>query len=71
MKILEIKELDTDFSLRKNRGLIYQVLYQCADGEFKKFNTWRESTSIKILAGPGSMYFRSEQDLTIFLLKWS
>lgn len=71
MKILEMIELEKDFPLRRNRGLIYRLLYECSESEFVKFNAWRESTSIKILTGPGSMYFRSGQDLTIFLLKWS
>lgn len=71
MKILEVKELEADFPLRKNRGLIYMVLYQCDHAEFIKFNEWRESTGIKILAGPASLHFRSSEDLALFMLKWS
>lgn len=71
MKILEVTELAEDYPLRRNRGLIYRVLYQCADAEFLKFNEWRESTGIRILAGPASLHFRSSEDLTLFMLKWS
>lgn len=71
MKIVEIKELDTDFPLRLNRGLIYRLFYECSESEFAKFNEWRESTGTGILAGPASLYFRSQQDLTMFLLRWS
>lgn len=71
MKILEMIELDTDFPLRRNRGLIYRLFYECSESEFVKFNEWRESTGIGILAGPASLYFRSQQDLTMFLLRWS
>lgn len=71
MKIIKVKELAEDYPLRQNRGLIYQVLYQCDHAEFLKFDEWRESTGIRILAGPASLHFRSSEDLTVFMLKWS
>lgn len=71
MKIVKVKELAEDYPLRKNRGLIYQVFYYCDYSEFLKFNEWRESLGLQILAGPGSMHFRSSEDLTLFMLRWS
>lgn len=71
MKILEVTELEPDFPLRKNRGLIYRVLYQCDHIEFLKFNRWRDATGIRILAGPASLHFRSSEDLALFMLRWS
>ena len=71
MKILQVTELEEDFPLRQNRGLIYRVLYQCDYAEFMEFNKWRDATGIQILAGPTSLHFRSSKDLTLFMLKWA
>lgn len=71
MKILSTIELEPDFPLRKNQGLIYRVLYQCGDAEFQKFNQWREDIGMRILAGTSGLYFKSSEDLALFMLKWS